>query len=491
MKRKWIMKVWLLLLLILLLICTACNAESDSPATQTVMDRSEEDGTLNGTDISGDAETPDSTDISGSTETSNETISSDREEPEIPLSPRLEFICGSYFKAGDFRYRLLITPGSPDQQNTLQFTFQTRDLESDYKNWSNVMMTLQELTLSYEDTGSSLQLEDKYPLSFNLDGSITLEDSTEAAGTYYSFEKNLIMPDAFLRPLNDTDLIGLSPDVMRLIRNEFYAVYGRPFQSEELQSYFGNQPWYRSTGQPATFDDEILGGLVKRNVEFLKRAEETYDSDSAKALESTCENLPDPPYLSLLPDKGEVFVRIDSTSEMTRDCGIYYKAQGVIGLPLTFTPRQKRELETGNALEIDVSDLMDPFEQWAEGSGTWLKKAENSQYGEYVLLHTPDENEENGFYVEALYSSDTGVYKLWHNSGDTLFQKVYEGDIYVLKGASEKYYRYFDLPQTSQNESAGKFRIMDFNEPDDTPYTGNQIVVNDKGYLKALYFYGD
>lgn len=444
MNRKWIMKTWPLLLLSLLLICA-----------------------------------------------SNEIAPSGKESPEIPSSSRLEFICGSYFKAGDFRYRLLIAPGRPDQQNTLQFTFQTRDLESDYKNWSNVMVTLQELAVSYEDTGISQQLEDKYPLSFNLDGSITLEGSSETAGNYYSFEDNLIMPDAFLRPLNDTDLIGLSPDVMKLIRNEFYAVYGRPFQSAELQSYFGNQPWYHSTGQPEDFNDDILGGMVKRNAEFLKRAEESYDLDSARMLENTYKSLSKTPYLSLLPDKGEVLVTIDSSSKMAQDCGIYYKAQGVIGLPLTFTPQQKRELEAGDTLELDGSNLMDILAQWADGSGAWLKKAENLQYGEYVLLHSPDENEENGFYVEALYSSDTGVYNLWHNSGDTIFRKVYEGDIYVLKGASEEYYRYFDLPQTSQNESAGKFRILDFNEPDGTPYTGNQIVVDDKGYLKALYCYGD
>lgn len=473
MQTKLIKRKCTLLLLALGLFCTSCSAGEDRALTETELTENEA------------AET-------GTAETElSETGAAETELPETESPHWLEDISGSYFKAGDFKYRLEISPGESDQFHALKVTIQTRDLESEYRNWSNVMVTLQELTVPYDTAGGSVKLEDRSPLSFNLNGSITLADGTEAAGDYYSFEENLIMPDAFLRPLNGTDLIGLTSEDMRLIRNEFYAVYGRTFLSSELQEYFENKPWYRKLVQPDSFNDTILGGMVKRNVEFLKEAEENYDPDTAEALKQEYGKLPQAPYLDILPGRGEVLLTIESVSDKAEDCGIYYKARGTIGLPLTFTAGQKRELEAGGALEVDAASLAGLFTEGVSGPGIWLKNAENSQYGEYVLLRTPEKEEEDGFYADAVYDSDTGVYKLWHNSGDTIFQRVYEGDIYVLKGACEEYYRNFDFLGNNQSESAGTFRVIDFTETEDSAYQGNYIVTDGRGYIKALYYYGD
>ncbi|MCQ4838052.1 YARHG domain-containing protein, partial [[Clostridium] symbiosum] len=37
----------------------------------------------------------------------------------------------------------------------------------------------------------------------------------------------------------------MSREDLRIIRNQFYAVYGRKFQSADLIEYFEAEPWYR------------------------------------------------------------------------------------------------------------------------------------------------------------------------------------------------------------------------------------------------------
>ena len=49
-----------------------------------------------------------------------------------------------------------------------------------------------------------------------------------------------------------------------------------------------------------------------------------------------------------------------------------------------------------------------------------------------------------------------------------------EGNVFVLKGACEEYYNYFNLSERPQG--AGAFRVMEFNENDPygpSPYMGN------------------
>lgn len=45
------------------------------------------------------------------------------------------------------------------------------------------------------------------------------------------------------------------------------------------------------------------------------------------------------------------------------------------------------------------------------------------------------------------YNPDSGLYSFWANSADTRFKRVYQGVVYVLKGACEEYYGYFDMPR--------------------------------------------
>lgn len=73
----------------------------------------------------------------------------------------------------------------------------------------------------------------------------------------------------------------MSREDLRIIRNQFYAVYGRKFQSADLTEYYEAEPWYRGNTEAGQFDEAILGGLIKRNIAFLNDAEEKYDAGQA------------------------------------------------------------------------------------------------------------------------------------------------------------------------------------------------------------------
>lgn len=409
--------------------------------------------------------------------------------PGANLSAQAAALCGQYFKAGDFASRLFVSPGEPDSRGILQVHFSKRD-----KAFSNAFTKIHELSLPYKDGTSSYSLEDTaygssgaaFTVVLNKDGSITLQGSTEAAGDYYAMEDSLVMSDAFSRPLNDTDLIGLNLDDMQLLRNQFYAVYGRIFKNEKLKSYFETEPWYKGNIDGDQFSEELLSGIEKRNIAFLKAAEEKYDERQALEQKTAYDALPAAPYLELLPKKGEIYFNIYSDFEHAADRGIYYEAEGTIYVPITVTREQLKTVDAGDSVELVTDELT--------GKTSVLKKSQNPDYGMYVLTDKNDSGKESGDYVMASYEADIGTYRLWGDSDDTRFKRVYEGSIYVLKGACEEYFGYFDLPVKDREEMAGSYRVMDFNEVTPygpSPYEGNEPVTDPKGYIKALYFHGD
>lgn len=408
---------------------------------------------------------------------------------DTDISARAKAVCGNYFKAGDYRYQLNVTPGEPDARGILKMEFSQRD-----EKFSNSFRTIREFNLRLEEDVNSYSLEDvsvngdgsAFTVGVNKDGSITLQGSTDEAGDYYECENSLIMAEAFRRPLNDTDLIGLDLEDMQLLRNQFYAVHGRIFKNEKLKSYFGKEPWYQANTESDKFDEKIFTGLEKRNIAFLKAAEENFDEKKAAELKAAIDALAPAPYLELLPKEGEISVSMYSDFEHAADRGIYYEAEGTISVPITITIEQQKEIEAGGSVELVVDELT--------GKTSVLKKSGKPDYGTYVFVDTPDGNEDYGDYVMAAYEPGSGIYRLWSDSDDTRFKRIYEGPIYVLKGACEEYFYYFDMPEKDRGEAEGSYRMMNFNEVNPygpTPYNGNLLVTDPKGYVKALYFRGD
>lgn len=95
------------------------------------------------------------------------------------------------------------------------------------------------------------------------------DDSAEATDTADGY----ILPESDKRYLSTEDLAGLDQAMLRLARNEIYARHGRKFQSEDLNVYFSQQPWYHGYLSEGQFDDSVFNVYEKANLELIKSIE--------------------------------------------------------------------------------------------------------------------------------------------------------------------------------------------------------------------------
>ncbi|MDO5416701.1 MAG: YARHG domain-containing protein, partial [Lachnospiraceae bacterium] len=185
--------------------------------------------------------------------------------------------CTSYFKMGNPGYRLVVTPGGRWNRNQLNLEF----IKEEDTGGGSV---LHSLTFYYEENKRSQHYEDRdgtddltaesvpeYDVLLQKDGFVSLTGDSAAAGQYYP-EKLLFKPEAFKRPLNASDLLGCTREELRILKNQFYAVYGRKFKSLELQEYFEKQPWYEGTIEGDRFDEAVFCPLEMSNLELLQKA---------------------------------------------------------------------------------------------------------------------------------------------------------------------------------------------------------------------------
>lgn len=121
---------------------------------------------------------------------------------------------------------------------------------------------------------------------------------TEQAGPLISESSSYILPESDTRLYSESELMGLTPDELRLARNEILARHGRLFNDESLQAYFNSMPWYTGSISPEEFDSQmssILNKYETANIDVIKDLEnraisldqELTDADYA-ILESWC-----------------------------------------------------------------------------------------------------------------------------------------------------------------------------------------------------------
>ena len=134
---------------------------------------------------------------------------------------------------------------------------------------------------------------------------MALFGQSEAAGVYFPME-TLFLPEAYERPLNETDLLELDAEKLRLLRNQYFAVYGREFENQELQKYFEQQPWYEKAENAEQMAEANFTELDKRNIEFIKKAEKEFDFQKWEQVQKEYEQLPQAPYKELLPEHMEI-----------------------------------------------------------------------------------------------------------------------------------------------------------------------------------------
>ncbi|MGR3466828.1 MAG: YARHG domain-containing protein [Shimia sp.] len=78
-----------------------------------------------------------------------------------------------------------------------------------------------------------------------------------------------MLPASDDRYIVEADLVGMSPAMLRIARNEIFARHGYSFTSADLRQYFAQFAWY----QPYT-KDVSLSAIEKANVGFLRRYED-------------------------------------------------------------------------------------------------------------------------------------------------------------------------------------------------------------------------
>lgn len=124
-----------------------------------------------------------------------------------------------------------------------------------------------------------------------------------------------ILPDALTHVYTQSELAVLTREELRLARNEIYARHGRQFNSDDLNQYFSQRPWYQGTISPDRFDDSVLGQNERDNLKAIQ------DMETGKTV---CE----------IPKIGtEEFPRIDgSTATLPISQAMYRMATGASGM---------------------------------------------------------------------------------------------------------------------------------------------------------------
>lgn len=404
-------------------------------------------------------------------------------------------LCRTYFKSGDFSYQLKITPGGRRNRNQLSIDA----VKKDGIGYSvlNQMFIRYDPEYPFRMQGSMDQTAyqadgtiREYQIETSEHGFIGLYGQLDARGIYFPLD-DLFMPEFFTRPLNRTDLIGMTADDMKILRNQYYAVHGRIFEKKELNDYFQGKIWYQGDKTAEEFDESVFSGLEKRNIAFLKKAETEFDEEKSREVKKEYDGLSAAPYASLLPGQTETGVSLYSDFEHTADKGIYYEAEGTIYVPVILSPKQyEAVMKEGKEERVCVNELTKETAA--------VRRTDNSDYGDCMLFYDsgtePDKaaGEDTPHYYFLSYEPYSGNYTMWANSDDTLYKDIYKGKVYVLKGAEMEWNQYFNIPDKEYWESGE--RVMGF---DDTSsqgaagYGGGQPVFDEKGYLKALYYYGD
>lgn len=78
-----------------------------------------------------------------------------------------------------------------------------------------------------------------------------------------------ILEDSDTRYVTEDEVASLSPEEVRLAKNEIHARHGRIFDSEDLREYFESQSWYHGEIEPEDFDESVLNDYERANIDLL------------------------------------------------------------------------------------------------------------------------------------------------------------------------------------------------------------------------------
>lgn len=92
----------------------------------------------------------------------------------------------------------------------------------------------------------------------------------EAVQTTISESVKGLYPQASERLLTADELVNMSQEDLRIMRNEIYARHGYIFQKEDMKQYFNAKTWYK----PLTNNvNNLLTEIEKQNITLIRRYE--------------------------------------------------------------------------------------------------------------------------------------------------------------------------------------------------------------------------
>lgn len=103
----------------------------------------------------------------------------------------------------------------------------------------------------------------------DLSQPISEEIVPEEDNIYSSVNDIYIIEDSDKRYVTEEEVASLSPEEVRLAKNEIYARHGRIFDSEDLREYFESQSWYHGEIEPEDFDEGVLNEYERANIDLL------------------------------------------------------------------------------------------------------------------------------------------------------------------------------------------------------------------------------
>lgn len=101
----------------------------------------------------------------------------------------------------------------------------------------------------------------------------TSEESPESPYKAGKLGDDYILPDARDHVYTEQELGDLTPEELRVARNEIYARHGRKFKSDDLNLYFSGKSWYEASVEPDGFDDGLLNQNERDNLKVIQRME--------------------------------------------------------------------------------------------------------------------------------------------------------------------------------------------------------------------------
>lgn len=189
-----------------------------------------------------------------------------------------------------------------------------------------------------------------------------------------------LLPEGADRYYTESEISGMTPQILCYAKNEIYAKHGRKFHSEELQKYFDEQTWYYGNVEPENFSESIFNAYEIANIKLLTDRERELQ-EGGYVLDRPgydFENVTEYIYgsgdgffidagLSVRSSEGMALVETDYfTIMLPGDLEWEYEVEGRDSISFIYTPARKAGVG-GKFLEIKAFDWGDnDYESWPD-----------------------------------------------------------------------------------------------------------------------------